>query len=323
MRQASGSGARGLAGMPALAESADMRLLRPLLTVAPGRLRATLRARGVAWVEDPSNADPAALRARLRAALADPDGDGDATRDASAQAVSHGRARAAEDRAIACLLASKVRVFPTGHALLAPGALPPAALAALLRMLAGAEFAPSQVASLAAAPRPATLGGVRLLAAGRRHSGWLLVREAAAMAAPVSARDGAVWDGRFRLFAPGSLPDDAMFGALGEDAAALRSRSDLPSAVLRTLPCLRVGLRVAAVPHLGVHDALLGAGIRAEFMPGPMTGGVFAVAGGAKLRRAPYVKVSGVSGSIAGSRREAGASVAAVDCSADHGQGTR
>ena len=68
MRAARGSGPDGLAGMAALAERADVRLLRPLLSVPRARLTTTLLARGVPWIDDPSNADLRFERARLRAA---------------------------------------------------------------------------------------------------------------------------------------------------------------------------------------------------------------------------------------------------------------
>ena len=68
MRAARGSGPDGLAGMAALVERADVRLLRPLLAVSRARLTATLLALGVPWIDDPSNADPRFERARLRAA---------------------------------------------------------------------------------------------------------------------------------------------------------------------------------------------------------------------------------------------------------------
>jgi tRNA(Ile)-lysidine synthase len=73
MRAARGSGLDGLAGMAALAERPEVRLLRPLLQVPRARLTATLVARGVPWIDDPSNMDLRFERARLRAgeALAD------------------------------------------------------------------------------------------------------------------------------------------------------------------------------------------------------------------------------------------------------------
>ncbi len=67
MRAARGSGPDGLAGMAALVERRHARLLRPLLSVPRARLSATLEARGVAWIDDPSNTDRRFERARLRA----------------------------------------------------------------------------------------------------------------------------------------------------------------------------------------------------------------------------------------------------------------
>lgn len=66
MRAARGSGPDGLAGMAALVEQPDVRLLRPLLRVPRTCLTATLLERGVRWLDDPSNADPRFERARLR-----------------------------------------------------------------------------------------------------------------------------------------------------------------------------------------------------------------------------------------------------------------
>ncbi len=67
MRAARGSGLDGLAGMAALAERPEVRLLRPLLQVPRARLTATLLAQGVPWIDDPSNMDLRFERARLRA----------------------------------------------------------------------------------------------------------------------------------------------------------------------------------------------------------------------------------------------------------------
>jgi tRNA(Ile)-lysidine synthase len=66
MRVARRSGPDGLAGMSAIVELPEVRLLRPLLGVGRSRLTATLLACNVAWLDDPSNADPRFERARLR-----------------------------------------------------------------------------------------------------------------------------------------------------------------------------------------------------------------------------------------------------------------
>ena len=66
MRQAAGSGPDGLAGMGWISLLPDLRLVRPLLGVSRLALRNTLRAAGLAWVDDPSNEDRRAERVRIR-----------------------------------------------------------------------------------------------------------------------------------------------------------------------------------------------------------------------------------------------------------------
>ncbi len=67
MRTVRRSGPDGLAGMAAVVEQPEVRVLRPLLGIPRSRLTATLLGRGVAWLDDPSNIDPRFERARLRA----------------------------------------------------------------------------------------------------------------------------------------------------------------------------------------------------------------------------------------------------------------
>ncbi|HEY1930396.1 MAG TPA: tRNA lysidine(34) synthetase TilS [Acetobacteraceae bacterium] len=270
MRRRSHSGPAGLAAMPAISERHGQRLVRPLLGIPPVRLRATLRAAGLAWVEDPSNADLRALRPRLRASLADPDGTGPEIAALCDDARRAGFARAAQETETADILAERASIHPEGYALLSPGpSLPPAVLSALLQAVSGAVFPPPSqaVAALAAAVRPATLGGVRLMFAPRLGAGLLLVREQAAIGPPVPARRGAVWDERFRLAGDAIPSDRTTIGALGADAARLRRHSPLPAAVIRTLPALRRGNSLVAVPLLEYPSAELCAGVRTIFAP--------------------------------------------------------
>jgi len=263
---------RGLAAMPALAGTASLRLLRPLLTVPPEHLRRMLTRAGMPWIEDPSNRDPKALRARLRAVR------GVGTQALCVAAASAGRHRAERDRAVAAVLADRVSIRPEGFAVLSPGPIAPDALAALVQTIGGAPYAPAsdRIAALAAAPGPATLAGVRLLPAGRLGPGWLVVREAAAMAPPIQARPGSVWDGRFRLAADAQPPEGATIGPLGSESASLRRWSDLPASVLRTLPALRCGNLLAAVPHLLYPDPIACAQVRiVPHPPQPMAGAPF------------------------------------------------
>lgn len=277
IRMLSGSRERGLAGMPGAAETASLRLLRPLLGVMPARLRGMLTEAGIAWVEDPSNTDIRALRPRLRQLRRGHD-DAAATLAICAAAQGAGERRAAQEQAMAGVLAERISIRPEGFALMPSGPVPADVLAAVIQALSGDAFPPAsdQVAALAAAPHPATLGGVRLLAAGKLGPGLLLVREEAAMAPAVPAIPGAIWDGRFRLTGGAALPEGTEIGPLGADAVALRRQSRLPSAVLRTLPALRRANVLVAVPHLSYPDKDIRAQARLVFCPAkPMAGAQF------------------------------------------------
>jgi tRNA(Ile)-lysidine synthase len=243
MRAARGTG--GAEGMPAWSARQDVILLRPLLGVMPDALRGYLRALGVEWVEDPSNLSRRFERVRFRQ-------DGVAPA-ATAAAVAARRAREME---AAAFLAEAATFRGQGFVRLDAPTAPPLALAALLRSIGGAMHKPRQaaVAALAHKLRPATLGGVRIMPAGRLGSGWLLCREPAACAPPIEARASVIWDRRFRLDMP--PPPGSRLGALGADAPRFRKFNGLPTIVLRTMPCLR-----------GPADAALMFPVQAQFLP--------------------------------------------------------
>ena len=69
MRLARGSGVDGLAAMAPVAPAEGLALAAAAARRAAGDLRAWLAAEGLAWAEDPSNADPRFDRVRARAAL--------------------------------------------------------------------------------------------------------------------------------------------------------------------------------------------------------------------------------------------------------------
>ncbi len=272
MRALAASGPAGLAGMAGwrLAAGGGAALLRPLLSVPPARLRATLRAAKLGWVEDPSNTDRRTLRARLRPLAAVP------ARRAGLLAAAAARStdRAAQNAEIAAILAERVALYPEGYALLTPGPIAPAALGAVLRLLGGRPYPPSTraIAALSAAPRPATLAGVRLMPAGRHGEGrfaggFLLVRETSALAPAIAARPGALWDGRFRLGASPSWADGANLGALGPLARRqFPGARHLPAAVLAGLPALRLA-QTLIVPHLLWPEPALAARFPVIFAP--------------------------------------------------------
>jgi tRNA(Ile)-lysidine synthase len=101
MRLARGSGLDGLSAMAATAPLQDGESLligRPLLDVSKARLQASLRARGIGWIEDPSNASPVFERVRLRAGKPALEGLGLTPRMLGLSARRLQRARTALDR---------------------------------------------------------------------------------------------------------------------------------------------------------------------------------------------------------------------------------
>lgn len=250
LRRAAGSGLAGLSGMAAVAHTDPMRLIRPLLAVPPGRLRATLRAAGTEWVEDPSNTDPATPRALLRAGLLS---DSAEPPRLGAEAREYGAMRAAAEAEASAELAASALIHPCGVAHLREP-VGPYALSALVWTLSGAAYPPPFAGLLrlsgclrADAAHDGTLHGARIIPAGRFGPGWLVGREASAMAGPVGL--GQRWDGRFQAASDGAGRDMSL-GPLGPDAARVRRHSALPSALLQTLPTLRRNGALVAVPHL-------------------------------------------------------------------------
>lgn len=176
MRARQGSGWYGLAGMrrlslsPVWPEGEGVWIARPLLSESRAALQAWLGGEGKGWSDDPSNANPAFERVRMRRRLAG--------RDTAARVLAcqegFARLRAAEDALLAHWLTAQVSVEPEGEVIARFDGLPAERAARALGVLiqcAGARETPPRSESLAAlavrltAPegfRGATLGGVRL-----------------------------------------------------------------------------------------------------------------------------------------------------------------
>ncbi|MEA1676779.1 tRNA lysidine(34) synthetase TilS [Nitrospirillum sp. BR 11163] len=270
LRQAGGSGVEGLAGMAAARALADVRLLRPLLTVSRADLGATCRAFGQPWIDDPSNLMERYARGRLRR-------QGVPLGDLLAQAAQAGRARAALEFGLADAVARHVLLAPEGYAVVDADALWTLPRPVALRLLAGLAAAvggqpylpPTQGAERLLAALPGLwapeAGALALTLAGaqaRRLAGagdgrrLLLLRQAGRMAPPVPLTPaGGRWDGRFQAGAHAA--DDLTMGALGVTDARrlatleLPALTRIPKAVWPTLPALWRGATLLAVPHLG------------------------------------------------------------------------
>jgi tRNA(Ile)-lysidine synthase len=236
-----------------------------------------LRGRGLGWSEDPTNADARFARTRARRALAalaplgiDAAGlAAVAERMAAARAVLAGAARAAAAE-IARVEGGDVLIDAAGWRAL-PAETRARLLAATLRWLAGADYAPRRadldrlMARIAAAgdgPMAATLHGCALrLRAGRLR----LAREWRAVAGRV-APVGALWDGRWRLVPPeGAAVEGLHVAALGPEGLAAcprRPRGGLPRASLLAGPAVWDGPWLVAAPLAGLPE-----GWRAETVP--------------------------------------------------------
>jgi tRNA(Ile)-lysidine synthase len=262
MRVLRGSRTNGLAGMSALRETGGVRLLRPLLGIEPAGLRRFLVATRSDWVEDPSNQDLRATRPRLRYRLPP-----NTPLDLAPAIAAVGQMRAREETDVATELAHRASIRPEGFAFLSPGRISQAALSRLIRTLGGLSYPPSldHISDLAAHPRPATIAGVRISHAGRPGEGLLVGREEAAIMQSIELTPGTIWDNRFHVIGYTGAP--ATIGKLGVDAAHFRRCSDLPSSVLRTIPAIRCGELLLAVPHIGYTTEGAGIRVKVRFSP--------------------------------------------------------
>jgi tRNA(Ile)-lysidine synthase len=173
MRLARGSGVDGLSAMRVARHDAIV-IMRPLLGVPGARLRSTLAAAGMAWLEDPSNSDPRYERVRWRRTLARLEEEGLAPAMIALSARRLDRARQALEHATSRLEAqaviheAKQATFP----LAAVQGEPEELLVRLLRRLILRYGAGGEAPELSALERlsawlPAGDGGGRTLAGCR------------------------------------------------------------------------------------------------------------------------------------------------------------
>lgn len=289
LRLGQGSGAFGLAGMAAVTEREQVRVLRPLLSVASSRLRATVARSGERWLHDPSNDSAAFGRVRMRRLAPALAAEGLSAEVLATTARRLSRARVATETALAGLLAAAVSLRPEGYAridsarfLAAPAELRLRLLAAVTACVGGREWPPrmERVERMdgrmrAAESRQRTLGGCLIRPI---KSGWLVCREPdAPERIPLAAGEDALWDGRFFVTMAAGAKGPVEIGPLGIEgrrrlAAGLPSAaSALPSTVLASLPALRDGSGNLSLPHFsGWRESLDSAGFppaTAEFRP--------------------------------------------------------
>jgi tRNA(Ile)-lysidine synthase len=266
-----GSGIYGLSGMSALVETAEVRLVRPLLSCDAAALRSLLAERGQHWIEDPSNRDPRFARTRLRSVLPDLAAVGLSRSVLLGAAARMSAARSLLQEAVVELLANSCRVHPTGFAQIertavaaAPIEVAVKALARLVTVIGGSARECRAESARRAYERlfrtglaVTTLGRCLLLTRGHH---LLIYRESRNLPLPCALHPGdtLLWDGRFRLsaFVPDGIPVRLHVRPAGKgDLRMLCSNSPKPTGglppplVRRTLPVLCDEWGVAVAPH--------------------------------------------------------------------------
>lgn len=297
IRRRAHSGPDGLAGMSAIRELPECRLLRPLLGVARHRLVALLEAERQPFISDPSNLDPAFERSRLRHGDSAPAA-GIGVSPSLGEIHALGRARVAREHELNILVARHVALHPAGFAALDPAVLPQNSsdmpdrlLAAVTTAVGGAAYPPRRERSARLREvlggrdrRGHTLGGCRFTIWRDRI---LVTRELAKAAPPLPLHPGERinWDRRFEIVTPQAAGSRFTIGYLGvpgtprfDRGAQQLRRIWLPRLLLAIFPGVWDEEGIAAVPHLKYErDGVVGLP-QVVFRPiNPLTQAGFAV----------------------------------------------
>ena len=111
LRQEKHSGTLGLSCMASILETPTFRLLRPLLNFSKASLRQFLNARGIPFLEDPSNSNPKYSRTALR----QKDFSLEEQNDFRTSLHQYGLGRIQEEQAFNALVSQWVEVHPEGY----------------------------------------------------------------------------------------------------------------------------------------------------------------------------------------------------------------
>lgn len=278
MRLARGAGVDGLAGMPSerpLSEGSPIALVRPLLAFPKARLIATLAARGVDAVQDPTNIDLRFERARLRSHLAKLEAAGLSSKAIAASARRLGDARDALSYAEDVFVSSLGLSF--GHEVFAclerqafksgPALLRQRVIERLVRRYGGDTPAAqlSEIEDLVARMQrdvssTATLGGAMISTGPRFIRVWRELGRLTGLETRLFRGEARVWDGRFRLrfsldtVSAGGI-DFVTVRPLGERGYAmiaprLLSSRRPPARAARAVPSFWAGEEFIAAPAL-------------------------------------------------------------------------
>lgn len=247
MRSIRQSGPAGLSGIQPVSVRGRIRLIRPLLSLPPQRLRGTLKAENLPWIEDPSNVNRRFERVRWRQDLTP-----DQRRDAGVLQASAWQRRERLDAELAKNLALHAVWHAEGWVFLEQTGIGEEVLSVLIRLISGSSYRPPREAVKTLMKRGSgTLSGVRLQSAGRFGGGVILVREEKALKPAIAAEPGSVWDGRWRFVAQ-DVPPRSLLGPLGDAVHGMDLRRlGVPYAAARCLPGVWHDGRLILWPRIG------------------------------------------------------------------------
>jgi tRNA(Ile)-lysidine synthase len=273
MRLARGAGVTGLAAMRPerpLQNGSPIRLVRPLLAFPKSRLIATLEARGVVAVEDPTNSDEHYERVRVRNLLPALDAAGISPAAITTSARRRGEAEAAlryaEDRFVETLALSfgneVFAAFNREAFRQGPGLLRQRLLARLIARYGGASQPPqlSEIEHLTGrlkmeSKTTATLGGAMISGGGRFVRVWREAGRLEEAEIELSPGESRAWDRRFIVRRTPEASGPVRVRPLGADDYAkvaghlLRGRRP-PARAAHALPSFWLGQELVAVPSL-------------------------------------------------------------------------
>ena len=268
------TGLDGLAGMPAVREMKNIRLVRPCINVSRQRLRATLNENNIKWLEDPSNNNLSYARVRLRRLLPT------LTKEQISPTMLSGTARRLSsvrrslERNVSKVLAENAMMFPEGYSRIARKAFSNSeteiarrVLEILLCSIGGSLYPPNgrkvdrllQTLKNEIIFKPRTLGGCKI--ALKDH--YVLIFREAKRCQNTIIRPGETifWDGRFfvRIGIKNNLTmKDYFLGSLGgrscpkiRNIITKMEKNSAPKDVLMALPVIRDLDGIIGLPDFG------------------------------------------------------------------------
>ena len=271
MRLARGSGVDGLSAMAPCSLFNGLPLLRPFLGVPKARLQASLRQRGLTWLEDPSNLNRDFERPRLRAAIPALAAAGLTPVAITRTARRLARARIALDSATTEACERLVSVHPGGYLSLPRSgfdALPAEIRLRQLARLLAALGTPGQQPRLERLERlvdglqtslvsKRSLMGCIIEAGVERINVFRETGRAGLLKLTLNPGETTIWDRRFRIslahYSTGPVtirapePSD-MRGPLAEAVRA----SSAPRAAVLAAPAAWRGIQLIAMPAAGL-----------------------------------------------------------------------